>query len=147
MLLNYGDGEDSQQSLGQQKKIKPKGNQPWIFTGRTDAEADTPITLATWYKDPDAGKAWRQVENQVTEDEMVGWHHWFNGYKFEQILGDSDSKFWEVWRGAVHGVAKSQTWLSDWTTTIQKLSLVLPKTNNGVMSKGYREQHKSLPLA
>ena len=75
--------------------VHPKGNQSWIFIGRTDAEAETPIL---WppdaksrliEKDPDAGKDWRQKEKGVTEDEMVGWHHQLNGHEFEQILGDS----------------------------------------------------------
>ena len=70
------------------KPLNPKGNQPWIFIERTDAEA--PInTLATWckelthLKDSDAGKDWRQEEKGTTEDEMVGWHHRFNGHEFE----------------------------------------------------------------
>ena len=49
----------------------------------------------------------------MTEDEMVGWHHWFDGHEFEQALGAGNGR--EAWRTAVHGVAKSQTWLSDWT--------------------------------
>ena len=81
------------------KEIKPvnlKGNQPWIFTGRTDAKA-----LILWLpdvksrligKDPDAGNDWRQEEKQTTEDEMVGWHHWLNGHEFEQTPGDSEGQ-------------------------------------------------------
>ena len=67
----------------------PKGNQSWIFIGRTDAEAEIPILCPSdaknWliWKDPDAGKAWRQEENGTTEAEMVGWHHLFNGHEFE----------------------------------------------------------------
>ena len=74
--------------------LHPKGNQSWIFIGRTDVEAETPILwppdLKNWLtgKDPDAGKDWRQEEKGTTEDEMVGWHHWFNGPGFEQIPGD-----------------------------------------------------------
>ena len=70
------------------KPVSPKGNQPWIFTGRTDAEAEAPTLWPTdeksWLigKDPDAGKDWRQ-EKGVTEDELLGWHHQFNGYEFE----------------------------------------------------------------
>ena len=69
--------------------VYPKGNQSWIFIGRTDAEAETPIfwppDLKNWLtrKDPDAGKDWRWEEKGLTEDEMVGWHHWLNGHEFE----------------------------------------------------------------
>ena len=69
--------------------VHPKGNQPWIFTGRTDVEAETPILwppdAKNWLigKDPDAGKDWRQEEKGMTEDEMVGWHHWLDGHEFE----------------------------------------------------------------
>ena len=63
--------------------------------GRTDAEAETPILLSSdenWliWKDPDAGKDWRQEEKGKTEDEMVGWHHWLNGHEFEKALGVDD---------------------------------------------------------
>ena len=70
------------------KPVHPKGNQSWIFIGRTDAETDTPIVwppdAKKWFiwKDPDAGKDWRWVEKGTTEDEMVGWHHWLNGHEF-----------------------------------------------------------------
>ena len=69
--------------------VHPKGNQFWIFIGKTDAEAETPILwppdMKNWFiqKDPNSGKDWRQVERGTTEDEMVGWHHWFNGHEFE----------------------------------------------------------------
>ena len=69
--------------------VHPKGNQPWIFTGRTDAEAEAPIlwlpVVKNWliWKDPDAGKDWRQEEKGMTEDEMVEWHHWLNRHEFE----------------------------------------------------------------
>ena len=76
------------------KEISPKGNQPWIFFGRTDAEAEGPILrppdVKSWLngKDSDAGKDWGQGVKGATVDEMVGWHHWLN--EFEQILGDSE---------------------------------------------------------
>ena len=78
------------------KELKPvnlKGNQSWIFIGRTDAEAETPILwppdMKNWliWKDPDAGKDWRQEEKGTTEDEMVQWHHWLNGHEFEEAPG------------------------------------------------------------
>ena len=80
------------------RPVKPKENQPWIFIRRTDAEADTPITLATWCKEPthwknlDAGKDWGQEEKGVTEDEMVQWHHHLKGHEFEQTLGDNEGQ-------------------------------------------------------
>ena len=70
--------------------VHPKGDQSWVFIGRTDVEAETPILWQTdvknWLieKDPDAGKDWRQKEKGTTEDKMVGWHHWLNGHEFEQ---------------------------------------------------------------
>ena len=70
------------------KPVHPKGNQSWIFFGRTDAEAETPILwlpdVKNWLigKDPDAGKDWRQEKKEMTEDEMVGWHHQLSGHEF-----------------------------------------------------------------
>ena len=69
--------------------VNPKGNQSWIFIGRTDAETETPILwphdAKNWLteKDPDAGNDWRQEEKGMTEDEIVGWLHWLNGHEFE----------------------------------------------------------------
>ena len=80
------------------KPVNPKGNQPWILIGRTDAEVEAPILWPPdakslrFGKDPDAGKDWRQEEKRMTEDEMVGWHHWFNGHEFVQTLGDSEGR-------------------------------------------------------
>ena len=77
---------------------KLKGNQPWIYTGRTDAEAEAPILWPSdeksqpFGKDPDAGKSWRQEEKGATENEMVGWHHRLNGHEFEQALGDGEGQ-------------------------------------------------------
>ena len=100
--------------------VHPKGKQFWIFIGRTDAKAEAPILWPPDAKnlfigkDPDAGKDWRQEEKGMTEDEMVGWHHRLDGHEFEQVPGLVMDR--EAWRAAVHGVAKSQTRLSDWTT-------------------------------
>ena len=73
------------------KSVIPKGNQSWIFIGRTDAEADTPILwppdAKNWLTGKDPLKDWRQEEKGMTEDEMVGWHHWLNGHGFQQALG------------------------------------------------------------
>ena len=104
------------------KPVNPKGKQPWILIGRTDAETETPIL---WppdsknqliEKDPDAGKDWRQEEKGTTEDKMVGWHHRLDGHEFEQALGDTEGQgslaCYSPW-----GCKESRR-LSDWTTTI-----------------------------
>ena len=77
--------------------VNPLGSQSWIFIGRTDVEAETPILwppdCKNWLigKDPDAGKNWRQ-EKGMAENEMVGWHHWFDGHELEQALGVGDGQ-------------------------------------------------------
>ena len=78
--------------------VHPKGNQSWIFIGRTDAEAEIPTLwppdAKKWLigKDPDAGKDWRQEKKGMTENEMVGWHHWFDRHEFEQAPGVGDGQ-------------------------------------------------------
>ena len=85
------------------KEIQPvhcnrKGDQSWVFIGRTDIDAQTPILwppdVKSWliWKDPDAGKDWRQEDKGTTEDEMVGWHHWLNGHEFEWTPGVRDGQ-------------------------------------------------------
>ena len=78
------------------KPVNPKGNQSWIFIGRTDAETPIlwPPDAKNWFigKDPDAGKDWRQEEKRMTEDEMVGWHHWLDGHEFEWAPGAGDGQ-------------------------------------------------------
>ena len=90
MLLNCGVGEDSWEFLGlQEDPTSPSWRSVLGFIGRTDVEAETPILfppdVKNWliWKDPDAGKDWRQEEKGMTEDEMVGWHHRLNGQEFE----------------------------------------------------------------
>ena len=78
--------------------VHPKGDQSWVFIGRTDVEAETPVLwppdVKSWliWKDPDAGKDWGQEEKGTTEDEMVGWHHRLNGHGFGWILGVGDGQ-------------------------------------------------------
>ena len=80
------------------KPVYPKGNQPWIFIGRTDAEAAAPILwprdVKSWLirKDPAAGTDWRQEEKGTAEDEMVGWHCQLNGHEFDQAPGDGEGE-------------------------------------------------------
>ena len=99
----------------------PKGMQQRIFIGRTNAEVEAAILWSpdakSWLigKDCNAGKDWEQKEMGMTEDEMVGWHHWFNEHESEQILRDSEGQ--EILTSTLHGVPKTGTWLSGWTTT------------------------------
>ena len=78
--------------------VHPKGDQSWVFIGRTDAEADTPILwpphAKSWLvgKDSDAGRDWGQEEKEMTEDEMARWHHWFDGHEFEWTPGVGDGQ-------------------------------------------------------
>ena len=113
--------EKSLESPSNCKEIKPgntKGNQSWIFIGRTDAEVETlilwPPDVENWLigKDPDAGKDCRQEEKGMTEDEIVRWHHLLNGHEFEQAPGVGDGQGSQG--AAVHGVTKSWTQLRDW---------------------------------
>ena len=91
MLLNWGAGEGSWESLDckEIQPVHPKGDQSWVFIGRTDAKAETPILwpphAKSWLigKDSDAGRDWGQEEKGMTEDEMAGWHHRLNGHEFE----------------------------------------------------------------
>ena len=113
------------------KPVNPRGNQPWIFIGRTDAEAETqifwPSDAKSWLigKDPDAGEDWGQ-EKGMTEDEMVEWHHWFDGYKFEQTLGDCEGQGSLVccsqWS---HKESDTTEWLNNKNKDILKLLLML----------------------
>ena len=103
------------------KEIQPvhSKDQSWVFIGRTDTKAETPIFwppyAKSWFigKDPDVGRDWGQEEKGTTEGEMAGWHHWRNGHEFEWTPGVGDGQgglaCYDLW------VAKSRTWLSNWT--------------------------------
>ena len=110
--------------------VHPKGNQPWVFIGRTDIEAETPILrpldAKSWliWKDPDAGKDWRQEEKGATEDEMVGWHHRLDGHEFEQTPGVGDGQ---------GGLACSNSWGCKESDTTERLNWIdwLKKVSRG----------------
>ena len=113
---------ESPLSFNKINPVHPKGNQPWIFIGRNDAEAEAPVL---WppdaksqlsRKDPVARKDWRQEEKEMTEDEMVGWHPQLSWHEFEQAQWMVKDR--AAWHAAVHSVANSWTWLSNWTTTV-----------------------------
>ena len=122
------------------KEIQPvhlKGNQPWMFIGRTDAEAETPILWPpdanNWLigKDPDAGKEWKQDEKRVTEDEMVGEHQWLISLsKLQEMVRDR-----EAWCATIHGVTKSRTRLNN-NKALKKVCLV-PEHNRQVLTSGH----------
>ena len=114
--------------------VNPKGNQPWIFTGRTDVKLkllilwppDTNSQLIE--KDPDAGKDWGHEEKETMEDHTVGWHHQLNEHELEQTQGDSEGEGslvccspWE---------SKSWTQLSDWTTINSCFNLIFLTSKN-----------------
>ena len=137
MLLNCGVEKTLESPLNckEIQPVKHKGNQPWIFTGRTIAEAEAPILRPTHEKsllngkDPDAEKN-SMLEKGTTEDEMVGWHHQFNGHEFEQAPGD---------RAGQGSLACCSPWghkesgLRDWTTAMQDVN----SRGNWEREKGY----------
>ena len=100
MLLSCGVGEDFESHLycKEIKSVNPKGNQSWIFIGRTDAETETPILwppdVKNWLlgKDPNTGKEWSQEEKGMTEDMMLGWHQQLNGHKLYHVSGVGDGQ-------------------------------------------------------
>ena len=122
--------------------VHPKGDQSWVFIGRTDAEAETPILwppdAESWliWKDPDAGKDWGQEEKGTTEDEVVGWHHQLNGHGFWWTLGAGDGQ--GGWCAVVHGVTKSWIRLSNWTESFQHI------TEHTYWTSLYRRCHHQL---
>ena len=105
--------------------VHSEGDQSWVFIGRTDAEAETPVLwpphVNSWLigKYSDAGRDWGQEQKGTTENETAGWHHWLDSITDSVSLSELRELVMdrEAWRVAIHGVAKSQTWLSDWTET------------------------------
>ena len=114
------------------KPVHPKGDQSWIFTGRTDAESETPVLwppdVKNWliWKDPDAGKDWRREEKGMTKDEVVGWYHRLNAHEFEQAPGVEQ---WSLECCSPWGRKESDTteWLN-WTDLTDNFQ-ILKKTD------------------
>ena len=110
------------------KPVNPKGNQSWVFNGRTDAEVEAPILwpldVKNWLigKDPDTGKDGRQEERGTTEDEIVGWHHQPDGHEFEQALGVSDGQRGLACCSPWAGKESDMTEWRNWTESIFKSS-------------------------
>ena len=117
------------------KPVNPKGNQPWIFIGKIDAEAPilwSPDAKSRLFgKDPDAGKYWGQ-EKRATEDEKVGWHHRLNGHEFEQTPGDGEGQESSPW-----GLVYCSPWgrkeldTTEWLNNNKMISLLLIKVLQG----------------
>ena len=110
--------------------VHPKGDQSWVFIGRTDAEAETPILwppdVKKWLigNDPDAGKDWRQEEKGTTEDDRVGWHLWLSGHglsKLQELVMDR-----EAWHAAA---MESQRVRHDWATQLNWYPTLSPKSS------------------
>ena len=130
MLLNCGVRETLEIPLNCKdiQPVHPKGNRSWIFIGRTDAEAETPILWPSDVKnllvgkDPDAGKDWRQEEKGMTEEEMVGWHHQLNGHESEWTPGVGDGQGGLACCSPCGGKESDTTERLNWTelTEIQK---------------------------
>ena len=112
--------------------VYPKGDQSWVFTGRTDAEAEAPILLSpdvkNWLigKDPDAGKDWRWEEKGMTEDETVRWHHRLDGHEFEQAPGVGDGQGglaccspWDCRVYSLHEVLQRHYWANDLSSNLE----------------------------
>ena len=125
------------------KEIRPvhfKGKQSWKFFGRTDGEAETPTLwppdAKNWliWKDPDAGKDWRQEEKGTTQDEMVGWHHWLNGHEFGWTPGVGDGQGGLSLGCKESGTAERLNWTddghSDWCEVMPHYSFDIHFSNN-----------------
>ena len=124
--------------------VHPKGDQSWVFFGRTDAEAETPILwppdVKSWLigKDPDAGKDWGQEEKGTTEDKMVGWHHWLNGHGFGWTPGVGDG------RGGLEccgswGCEKLDT--TEWLNWLNSIDIVKFISYQGSTNFDFRQQY------
>ena len=116
--------------------VHPKGDQSWVFIGRTDVEAETPILwpsdAKSWliWKDPDAGKDWGQKEKGTAEDEMVGWHHWLDGHGFgwTPTVGDGQGSLacWSPWSHKESDTTEWLNWTESWAAGTEIIHILLP---------------------
>ena len=126
--------------------VYPKGDQSWVFIGRTDAEAETPVLFLphakSWLigKDPDAGRDWGQEEKGTTEDKMAGWHHWLDGHEFGQTPGAGDGQ---------GGLVCCDSWGRKESDTTERLNwtepprnMMLPRTIPGISKFEFYFEHK-----
>ena len=117
------------------KLVHPKGNQSWIFIENTDAEAENPIFQPpdvknrSIGKDPEAGEDWRQGEKVMTEDEMVRWHHWFNGHEFEQAPGVGDGQ-----GGLLCFKGRKELDMTEWQNWIELKNSTFKNEKHGIWS-------------
>ena len=123
--------------------VYPKGDQSWVFIGRTDAEAETPILwpphAKSWLigKDPDAGRDWGQEEKGMTEDEMAGWHHWLDGHEFEWTPGVGDGQ---------GGLACCDSWGRKESDTTERLNWTELNWGTQHLEGRFRSQCKICPV-
>ena len=129
------------------KPVNPKGNQSWTVIGRTGSEADASILWPPDTKScligkyPDAGKDWRQEEQEVTEDKRAGWHHQLNGHEFEQTWGDSEGQgsliCWSSWGCSVRHdwLTEQHCWWHIWRKHCYSLYIVCQQLNISITSR------------
>ena len=135
MFLNCGVGEESTLDWREVQPVHPKGNQSWIFIGRTDVEAETPVLWPpdskSWliWKDPDAGKDWRWEKKGTTENEMAGWHHWLNGH----WVWINSGSWW--WTGRLGGCSPWGQKESDMTERLNWTELIEEEVINSIWRK------------
>ena len=148
MLLNCGVGEDSSESLGLQgDPVHSKGDQSWVFFGRTYAKAETPILwpphAKSWLigKDPDAGRDWGQEEKGTAEDEMAGWHHRLHGLEFEWTPGVGDGQGGLVCCNSWGRKESDTTEQQNWTDTY--IYYLVISANNAETSWGLNRRKSS----
>ena len=140
MLWNCGETLESPLDCKEIQPVNPKGNQSWIFIGRTDTEAEAPILwppdAKSWLtgKDPDAGKDWGHEEKERTEDEMVGSQHWSDGQESKQTLGDNAGQCCSSWGH------KELTWLSNLTTGPCQLKTTPSPSSLFLGAKGFKKK-------